>query len=40
MNILTATQHMDINAYVKSDPRMPRMYRAATWASTVCAVRR
>ncbi len=25
MNILTATQHMDINAYVKSDPRMPRM---------------
>ena len=24
MNILTATQHMDINAYVKSDPRMPR----------------
>ncbi|WP_273968342.1 hypothetical protein [Enterobacter cancerogenus] len=23
MNILTATQHMDINAYVKSDPRMP-----------------
>ena len=24
MGILTATQHMDINAYVKSDPRMPR----------------
>jgi len=24
MNILTATQHMDINAYVKSDSRMPR----------------
>ena len=24
MNILTASQHMDINAYVKSDPRMPR----------------
>ena len=24
MNIITATQHMDINAYVKSDPRMPR----------------
>lgn len=24
MNILTATQHMDINAYVKSDPQMPR----------------
>ena len=24
MNILTATQHMNINAYVKSDPRMPR----------------
>lgn len=24
MNILTVTQHMDINAYVKSDPRMPR----------------
>ena len=24
MNIFTATQHMDINAYVKSDPRMPR----------------
>lgn len=24
MNILTATQHMDINAYVKSDPRMLR----------------
>lgn len=23
MNILTATQHMDISAYVKSDPRMP-----------------
>ncbi|HBR9736228.1 TPA: hypothetical protein L9872_005345, partial [Klebsiella pneumoniae] len=23
MNIITATQHMDINAYVKSDPRMP-----------------
>ena len=23
MNILTATRHMDINAYVKSDPRMP-----------------
>lgn len=22
-NILTATQHMDINAYVKSEPRMP-----------------
>ena len=24
MNILTATQNMNINAYVKSDPRMPR----------------
>jgi len=24
MNIIIATQHMDINAYVKSDPRMPR----------------
>lgn len=24
INILTATQHMDINAYVKSAPRMPR----------------
>jgi len=24
MNVLNATQHMDINAYVKSDPRMPR----------------
>lgn len=24
MNILSATQHMDIHAYVKSDPRMPR----------------
>lgn len=24
MNILTVSQHMDINAYVKSDPRMPR----------------
>ena len=24
MNILTATQHMDVNAYVNSDLRMPR----------------
>ncbi|EOF4706055.1 hypothetical protein ACKWWX_004518 [Klebsiella oxytoca] len=24
MTIITAIQHMDINAYVKSDPRMPR----------------
>lgn len=24
MNILTAAQHMDVNAYVKSDPWMPR----------------
>lgn len=24
MNILTVTQHMDVSAYVKSDPRMPR----------------
>lgn len=24
MNVITATQHMDVNAYVKSDPRMPR----------------
>lgn len=24
MNILNATQFMDVNAYVKSDPRMPR----------------
>ncbi|MGX8939566.1 hypothetical protein ACWWJF_01610 (plasmid) [Symbiopectobacterium sp. Eva_TO] len=23
-NIITATQFMDVNAYVKSDPRMPR----------------
>ncbi|WP_333500609.1 hypothetical protein [Kluyvera sp. CHPC 1.2972] len=23
MNIISATQHMDVNAYVKSDPRMP-----------------
>ncbi|QHM74067.1 hypothetical protein C7M51_04428 (plasmid) [Mixta intestinalis] len=23
MNIFTAAQHMDINAYMKSDPRMP-----------------
>ncbi|MGF7598501.1 hypothetical protein AAGP87_27285, partial [Klebsiella pneumoniae] len=29
MNIITATQHMDINAYVKSDPRMPRT--TAAW---------
>lgn len=41
MNILTVTQHMDINAYVKSEPRMLRERGcAATWASTVCAVRR
>ena len=24
MNIITATQHLDVNGYVKSDPRMPR----------------
>lgn len=24
MTFITATQHMDVNAYVKSDPRMPR----------------
>lgn len=24
MTIITATQQMDVNAYVKSDPRMPR----------------
>ncbi|WP_168445030.1 hypothetical protein V1585_22960 (plasmid) [Enterobacter hormaechei subsp. xiangfangensis] len=24
MKLITATQHMDINTYVKSDPRMPR----------------
>lgn len=24
MKLFTATQHMDINTYVKSDPRMPR----------------
>ncbi|HHD2021441.1 TPA: hypothetical protein ACN1L2_005544, partial [Klebsiella pneumoniae] len=23
MNIITATQHLDVNGYVKSDPRMP-----------------
>ncbi len=33
MNIITATQHMDINAYVKSDPRMPRT--AASLPGTV-----
>lgn len=32
MNIITATQHMDVNAYVKSDPRMPvtRLRRDST----------
>ncbi|PLM62172.1 hypothetical protein CWM85_14945 [Klebsiella michiganensis] len=24
MTIITATQHLDVNGYVKSDPRMPR----------------
>lgn len=24
MTIITATQHMDVNGYVKTDPRMPR----------------
>lgn len=41
MNILTATQHMDINAYVENPIRGCRECGcAATWASTVCAVRR
>lgn len=39
MNIITATQHMDINAYVKSDPRMPRTRLRRYRDSTACAVR-
>jgi hypothetical protein len=39
MNIITATQHMDINAYVKSDPRMPRTRLRRYLDSTACAVR-
>ncbi len=37
MNIITATQHMD--AYVKSDPRMPRTRLRRYRDSTACAVR-
>lgn len=40
MTIITATQHMDVNGYVKTDPRMPRTRCAATWGSMACAVRR
>jgi hypothetical protein len=40
MTIITATQHMDVNGYVKTDPRMPERGCAATWGSMACAVRR
>nr|WP_228719396.1 hypothetical protein [Klebsiella pneumoniae] len=38
MNIITATQHMDINAYVKSDPGNCRDAVRRYLDSTACAV--